>query len=103
MTKRHECGEGGIATSHPPVLRFPGDDKQHGDDGQQEEHEEEGGGSRHGAHAAHHDQVEDEDQEVEESHHLHDEHAGLLGRWARVHPREDGRTEVRGGLARYTQ
>lgn len=85
LEKTIEINKGNV-----PVLGFPGDDKKNGDDRKEEDHKEESGGTWHGPHAAHHDQVEDEDQQVQKSHHLHDKHARLLCCRACVHPREDG-------------
>lgn len=84
-------------------MRLSGDGEQHGEDGEEKEEEEEGGGAVHVVHGAHDDQVEDDDEQVEQADHLHDEHAGLLGRGAGVHPGEDGRAQVGGRLQSATQ
>ena len=80
------------------VLRLAGDDEEDSYDEDQEEDEEEGCGSRHGAHPTHDDQVEDENQQVQQPHHFHDEHAGLLRGRPGVHPGEYRGAQIRGGL-----
>lgn len=86
-----------------PVLGLPGDDEQNGNDCQEKDHKEESGGAWHGAHATHDNQVKDEDQQVQQSHHLHDEHARLLCRRTCVHPRKYGWAQVCGGLTHYKE
>lgn len=81
-----------------PVLRLAGDDEQDSDDDGEKEEDEVSDNAGVGAHAEHHCQVKDEDEDVEQADHLHDEHARLLSGRSGVYPREDGWAQVCGRL-----